>query len=169
MPAEKKQKDQSADALKILFSWKSPSRLFKKRSKEFFSTILTIVALVIIILIFLKEWFFALALIALTFLVFVLEKTPPETIEHKITNKGIETGGQVFVWEEVRRFWVEEKKEGKILKIEVLRPPFVLSLVLGPEEKKVRQIISSFVPEEAPEKTWLDKASVWLVEKFPLE
>ncbi|MFH1289766.1 MAG: hypothetical protein ABIH88_03565, partial [Patescibacteria group bacterium] len=58
--------------LKTLLSWKAPSRVFKRRDKDYFTTLGSIVFLVIIILFFLKEWFLILAIIAFAFVTYVL-------------------------------------------------------------------------------------------------
>jgi len=171
MPAEEKKQNQSKfRTLKTLLEWKSPARPFKKRSKEFFSTVLTIAALIVIILVFLKEWFAILAVAAFVFLVFVTGKIPPEEVEHKITTRGIVTGGKEFRWEQLGRFWFEEKYGQKILLVENFTFPSVLMMVVGPvEEKKLKEILLDYLPQETPPQTWLDKASQWLTTKISLE
>jgi len=171
MPAEeKKQKQPETSTLKTLLEWKSFSRPFKKRSKEFFSTVLTITALIVIILAFLKEWFLILAVIAFVFLVFITNKIPPEEGEHKITTRGIITGEKEYRWEQLGRFWFEEKDGQKTLYVENFGFPRVLMILLGETDKaRVKEILSNYLPEEVPEKTWMDKASQWLTSKISLE
>jgi hypothetical protein len=171
MPAEEKKQNQSKSrTLKTLLEWKAPARPFKKRSKEFFSTVLTIAALIVIILVFLKEWFAILAVAAFVFLVFVTGKIPPEEVEHKITTRGIVTGGKEFRWEQLGRFWFEERYGQKILCVENFTAPQVLMMVVGPvEEKKLKEILLDYLPQETPPQTWLDKASQWLSIKISLE
>jgi len=175
MPAEEKKQEKNQNqndsrTLKTLLEWKSLTRPFKKRSKEFFSTALAIAALIIIILAFLKEWFLILAVIAFVFLVFVTNKIPPEEVEHKITTRGIITGENEYRWEQLGRFWFEEKDGQKILYVENFGFPRVLMMLLGQiEQAKLEAILSDYLPKETPEKTWLDKASHWLTTKISLE
>jgi len=170
MPAEKNQKQPETRTLKTLLEWEAATRPFKKRSKEFFSTVLTIAALIVIILAFLKEWFAILAVVAFVFLVFITGKIPPENVGHKITTRGIVTGGKEYRWEQLGRFWFEEKNGQKILYVENFGFPRVLMMLLGETDKaKVKAILSDYLPEEAPEKTWIDKASQWLTTKISLE
>jgi len=124
----------------------------------------------VIILVFLKEWFAILAVIAFVFLVFVTGKIPPDEVEHKITTRGIITGGKEFHWEQLGRFWFEEKYGQKILCVENFTFPRVLiMLVSQPDEKKLKDILSDYLSQETPPKTWMDKASQWLTTKISLE
>lgn len=171
MPAQKKQPEgQLSGKPKIILEWKAPIRPFKPRSKEFFSTILALAFLIIVILIFLKEWFLIFTIISLIFLVIVSTKIPPETVTHRLTSRGIETGNKEYRWEQLGRFWFEESWGEKILCVENFGTPRVLMMLLGEiEEKKLKEIISSYLPQETPPKTWLDKASEWLSQKISLE
>jgi len=171
MPAEEKKQTQTdSRTLKTLLKWETPARPFKQRNKEFFSTILTITALIVIILVFLKEWFAILAVVAFVFLVFVTGKIPPEKVEHKITTRGIVTGGKEFRWEQLGRFWFEERYGQKILFVENFTFPRVLMMIINQaDEEKLKKILLDYLPQEAPPKTWLDKASHWLTTKISLE
>jgi len=167
---EKKQIKTDSRTLKTLLKWEAPARPFKQRSKEFFSTVLTIAALIVIILVFLKEWFAILAVAAFVFLVFVTGKIPPEKVEHKITTRGIVIGGKEFRWEQLGRFWFEEKYGQKILFVENFTFPRVLMMLIGPvDEKKLKKILLDYLSQETPPKTWLDKVSHWLTTKISLE
>jgi len=170
MPAEKNQKQPETRTLKTLLEWKAPSRVFKKRNKEFFSTILTMAALIIIILALLKEWILILTVVSFVFLVFVMEKTPPEEVEHKITNRGIITGEKEYRWKKLKRFWFEEKNEKKILCVETITFPRILMMLLGQrEESELRNVLASYLPEEIPPKPAMDRIVQWLAEKISLE
>lgn len=156
---------------KDLLEWEAPARPFKKRDKEYFTTIGAIVFLLTIILFFLKEWLLIGAIIAFAFLAYVLASIPPEKVRHKITSRGIITAGRMYKWLTLSRFWFSEKWGSKILNIETLfTVPSRLALLLGDQdEKKVKEIIEKYLVEDKPPATFLDKAGNWLVKKFPLE
>jgi len=170
MPAEKNQKQPESRTLKTLLEWEAPVRPFKKKDKEYFTTILAIVFLLAVILIFLKEWLLIAVIIALTFVVYVMGTIPPENVRHKITTRGIFTGSKNYQWEQLRRFWFGEKYGQKILYVENFGFPRVLMMLLGQTDKaKVKAVLSDYLPEETPEKTWMDKAAQWLTTKISLE
>jgi hypothetical protein len=154
----------------VYLTWSSPSRLFKKRNKEYFTNIAAIVFLLTIILVFAREFLLVAAVLSIVFLIYVLSTVPPEGVEHRITNLGIESAGHFYRWEELVEFWMEEQWGQYIL---VLRPYFGarIILLLGEQERQmVRTFVAKHIPfREHPEKTWVDNAATWLTKKIPLE
>ena len=169
MPAQVKQKKLAP--LKILLMWEATVRLFKRRNREFFTTIGAIALLLAIILFFLKEWFLIAVIIALLFVGYVLATVPPASIKHKITNRGIVTGGKNYSWSELGRFWLRRTWDQKILEVETgwRFPGRLIILLGGADQKEVKKILSEYLPFEKPAKTWMDKAGSWLVRQVPLE
>jgi len=154
----------------VLLAWSSPSRLFKRRDKEYFTNIGAIVFLLIIILIFAREFLLIAAVVSIVFLVYVLSTVPPEEVNHRITNLGIESAGHFYRWEELVEFWFDEQWGQTML---TLRPIIGTRIIvlLGSEDKaQVRKLIAEYIPfREQPEKTWVDNAARWITEKIPLE
>ena len=157
-------------AEKVYLSWSSPSRLFKRRDKEYFTNIGAIVFLLTIILVFAREFVLIAAVVSIVFLIYVLSTVPPEDIKHKITNLGIESGGHFYRWEELVDFWFEEQWGQVKLEIRAYAQPHVIILLGSESKEKVREIIAKYIPfREEPEKTWVDNAANWLSQKVPLE
>jgi hypothetical protein len=154
----------------VLLAWSSPSRLFKRRDKEYFTNIGAIVFLLVIILVFAREFLLIAAVVSIVFLIYVLSTVPPEEVSHRITNLGIESAGHYYRWGELGEFWFEEQW-GQVLL--VLRPMFGTRIIilLGAQDKVlVRKLIAEYLPfRENPEKSWVDNASSWLSKKIPLE
>ncbi len=166
MPAETSKNDY------IKLSWSAPARPFKERSQEYFKTIAAMVFLIAIILFFAKEFLLIGAIFSIAFVGYALASVPPGEVEHRITNLGVETAGHFHRWEELRDFWFEESHGHKMLTIHTFLPfPARLYLLLsGTSEEKIKSLLSEYIPyREKPEKTFLDKASVWLAAKIPLE
>lgn len=157
---------------KVILEWKAPSRPYKKRNREFFTTIGAIVFLLAVILLFLKEWLLIGAIIALAFLSYVLASVEPEEVDYKITTRGIEVGNKKYPWGRMGRFWFSKKWGSLILHIEYLGLPAQLQLLYdGKNIKKedLKKILSRYLIFERPEKTPIDKAAEWLQKKIPLE
>ncbi len=155
---------------KVLLTWTSPSRLFKKRDKEYFTNIGAIVFLLIVILVFAREFLLIAAVVSVVFLIYVLSTVPPEDITHHITNLGIESADHVYRWDELSSFWFETQWDQTMLQIQ----PFMgarIILLLGHEHKeKIRELMSEYITyRETPDKSWVDNAATWLSEKVPLE
>lgn len=158
--------------LKVLLAWKAPSRPFKRRDKEFWTTVIAIVFLVGLILIFVREWFLIAAIIALTFVYYVLSTVEPEEMEYKITNKGIIYAGATYPFENLTQFWFSEKYGQKIINFDLRGGGIVgrITILLGnTNEKQIKDILVKYLLEEEPKPTFMDNASNWLQEKVSLE
>ncbi|PIU03739.1 hypothetical protein COT44_01515 [Candidatus Shapirobacteria bacterium CG08_land_8_20_14_0_20_39_18] len=157
--------------IKILFSWKAPSRPFKRQSKEFWTTVGSIAFLLGLIFALLSEWLLILVCVSVIFVYYVFSTVPPELVEHQITNFGIRFAGRDYYWEQLSQFWTTEKWGSMIINVG-LRFGFVRSFqMLATEEemKTIKEILKKYLPEEALPPTFTDKAATWLSEKIPLE
>ncbi len=156
--------------LEVYLSWTSPSRLFKKRDREYFTNIAAIVFLLLVILVFAREFVLIAAVLSIVFLIYVLSTVPPEEVEHKVTNLGIEIAGHFYRWETLADFWFEEQWGQSTLVVRTLLGSRMIVLLGIYNEEKVREVIAKHIPfREIPEKTWVDNAASWLTKKIPLE
>lgn len=157
--------------LKTLLEWESPARPFKKRDREYFTTIAAIVFLVSVILLFIQEWLLIAVIISLMFISYVLATVKPENVKHKITTRGIKTGKRNYKWEDFDHFWISERWGHKILNLRLTAPmaPIIQILLGDKEEKEIKETIEKYLIYDKPEDNFLDKAAEWLQEKFPLE
>lgn len=156
----------------VLLEWTSPSRPYKKRSREFFRTAGALIFLLSVILIFAQEFLLIGAILATFFVVYALSAVPPGMIKHKITNLGIETGGFFHRWEELYEFWFDKRGDEEMVVIRtILDFPLHLHLLLGEASKeKIKELLAKRIPyREQPERTTMDRLSSWLVKKIPME
>lgn len=154
-----------------LITWDAAERPFKKRDREYYTTIAIIVALLCVILFFAGQFLPIAVVISFAFVSYALASVPPNNTTNRISSFGIYTGGKLYQWKNLGRFWFTTKLGQYVLNVEhnhhVLTKIMVL---LGDVEKeKIIEILSQYLPQEVPPPTWLDKASGWLQEKFPLE
>lgn len=159
------------EPLKVLYQWKAPSRPFKKRDREYFTTLWAIALLVGLILLLLQEWVLIVVIVALLFLNFIMNTIPPEEIEYSITNRGLAIGKVKYAWLELRRFWFAEKWGQKILYVDTVSPlPGRLTLMMGnANQAEIQKVLSLYILFEEPEKTWADRASERLSSLVRLE
>ena len=158
--------------LKTLLTWKSPSRPFKRRDKEFFTTVGAIVFLIAVILLLLKEFLLIGVILSLMFIAYVLSTTEPEIVEHTITNRGIKSMGHEYDWEDFSRFWFTEKWGQPILTLSFKVKTILQVIILVPKEiqSNVKEELQNYLTyQEKPEKNSFDSAAEWLAKKVPLE
>lgn len=154
----------------ILYSWEAPVRPFKKRNREFFTTVLTVAGLVGLILFFIDGIFPLLVIGALVFLVYVFSTIAPENVIHQITNRGIIFGGSRTYWDEVVRFWFTSRFGSELLVFDTTKVMSRVEMVINPEEReKIQKILEDYVPFEEAAPNFMDKAATWLSKRVPLE
>lgn len=154
-----------------LFVWKAATRPFKKRDREYFSTIAAIVFLIVIILFFIKEWLLIGVIISFMFFSYVLATVPPGEMENKITTRGILIAGKYYPWQQLSRFWFSEKWKIELIHFEtLLNFPRRIQLIIPKDKKEeIKKFVEKYLLLEEPKKNQLDKAAQWLTQKFPLE
>lgn len=158
-------------AEKTLYSWQAPARLFKRRSREFYTTVGALALLLSIILMFAKEFLLIGVILALGFVSYVLASVPPDEVTHTLTNKGIRTGDKLYPWETLGRYWWLEKWHQSYVNVEAPgRLPSSIILLEGDGAKEeISRVIKTYLIMEKPRPTWFDNAAKWLQEKVPLE
>ena len=156
---------------KVLVAWKSPARLFRPRSRQFFTTAITIAVLLSIVFVIAGEWMLIAVMATVIFTYYLWSTVPPEPVDHSITNLGIRTADQLYRWTEFSHWWTEDKWGQQVLIVSTpLRFPPRLHLLLDSKSAKdVLKIMTDKLLLDKPAPTQLDKASSWLAAKFPLD
>jgi uncharacterized small protein (DUF1192 family) len=156
-------------AVRTLFRWQSFSRPYTKRNVKWFVYSLLLVATIILVLLFVREFFIIVPVLALAFVAYILATVPPEIIENSITTQGINTAGSSYIWEELDDFWFTQKNGFVMLHADTfLRWPRRLMILINADDKeKIKNILVRYLPyRELPKTTWLDHASEALSKGF---
>lgn len=163
---------QEPKEIKTLLTWRSPSRPFKRRSRDYFTTIAAIVFLIGVILLFIKEFLLIGVILALMFVSYVLATVPPEEVEHEITTEGINTGSKTYLWTELKDFYFSSHWGAAILNVntKLKFPGRLIILIHETEKEKIKAELGKHLSfREKPVMTWIDNAAQWLSHKVPLE
>jgi hypothetical protein len=156
-----------------LVQWDAPARPFKKRNRQFFSTIIIIAILISLILFFAGQVLPVAVVVSMVFLVYVTAVIPPQNVHYKLTNYGIYIEKEAFSWVYMGRFWFDDKLKQRVLEIELHKFPGRLTLVLiegqTPREKDLENVLLEVLIKEKPELTTYEKIAAWLKDKIPLE
>lgn len=174
MPTEPTMEDPNAVPEKELLRWSSEDRPFKVRSREFYSTVLVLAALVGVIFFFIEGIMPVLLIAAIVFMIFAVSRTQPGMSEHVFTDKGIYTGGQLYHWEIMHQYWFTNKWGKDMLHILINRWPGQLIMLLPTNDSRLnietlKKTIGGRLPLEKPADSWFDKAINWINQKVPLD
>lgn len=119
-----------------LFEWEAPDRYEFKFSNRPFLIIIILSLFFILLLAILRNYFLMGSVVALLFLVYVAGTTKPQIVKHKITARGIDTGGRLYEWFIFKNFYFTKKGEQLMLLVETnLRIPAMLMFLVSEKDK----------------------------------
>lgn len=151
-----------------LLVWTAPARPFKRRDKQFYITTISIASLVCLILFLAEGAMPVILIISLIFLYYVLSTVEPESIEYKITNKGIKLANKLTPWEQMGRFWFAKRHSSELLILEIFVLPGRMELVIDISKKdQIKKILGKYLTEEEISPSKLDRAVDWFSKKLP--
>lgn len=156
------------EPIKDLLAWTAPARPFKRRTRDFYVTVVAMAALVGLILFFVDGFMPVLMVISVVFLYYVMSTVEPENIEYKITNKGIKIGDNLTEWPFMGRFWFTHRFSSDLLVVETARFPGRMEMViLGDDKDKITKALSPYLIHEEIPASSLDKAASWVSKRLP--
>jgi len=161
-----------AEEKKLLLEWTAPSRPFKRRDKDFFTTVTTMAVLFIVILLFMKEFLVVLVVMAFVFLIYVLATVPPEPIQNTIYTTGLQNGVHFYSWSDLLFYGFDNKWEQPMLVARTrTKLPGAVYMLLGDiSRERVEEVIGTRLPyQSGSENSWMDRTASWLSEKVPLD
>ncbi|MBI3485955.1 hypothetical protein HY025_03330 [Candidatus Daviesbacteria bacterium] len=158
--------------LKTLLFWRAPARPYRKKDRSYYTTVAILLILIALIALLAGEKLLILVLLALGFIVYVLNFIPPEDIDYKISNQGITVRDHFYHWDVLDSFWISEKDGHKLLNVlTLLTFPGMLIIPLGElNEDEIKRVCVRFLPfHEIAPKSLIDKWADSLQKHFPLE
>ncbi len=157
---------------KNIFTWKSPVHIYKERTRKYFTQVALYALVGILAAIAFGEIMLVGVIIAVVFVVYVLATAIPETVEHRINNMGIVSGGKVYLWEDLDSFWFDKKEETRMLVVQTyLRFPTRLIIILNEKisDRALLEALERHLHFHAgPVHTVFDKWAMKLQKKIPL-
>lgn len=158
---------------KTWYSWQAPVRSFKRQDTQFWTTILSILALVAIIFFFAKDFLVIIPAASAIFLYYVLSSVPPEAGENKITNRGIYFGPNFFSWTEISHFWFGKAGDSQALYLETFSPNLfnrqVVLLIPAGQVDKIKEFCLKNIPLVENPPRFIDKFTQSLGKLLPFE
>ena len=158
--------------VRTLLSWNAPGRPFKKKTRQFYLSVLLILFFFEVILFLFSQYELMVVLLALAFLSFALSLVPPHDFHYKITTQGIKVEDYFYIWEELYDFYFKKMEGADILVIRTQDLiPGELKVSLGDLHREhLRKILIQYLPyREYIHPTFMEKSADWLATNFPLE
>ncbi len=106
------------DFNKVRFTWEANDRPIYAVSGQQKSGFTGLVVLIGLYFLWVGQPLLTLFAAAVFFVMFTMISVPPERIKHNIESVGIRTNGALYVWEDMKRYWMAEKNGVIVLYID---------------------------------------------------
>ncbi len=158
---------------RTLIEWQSPLRLFEKKGKRYIFVLVAATVLLMFLLFALHQWVLAFLVATVAFVLYAFSTVEPAQGNYQILTTGIKLADKLYYFRDLRHFWIEQKKEQKILQVTTyLSFPHKLSILIPKEkEGEIVESLLKYLPYHQETETdyldLLDKGIEFLTPKLP--
>ncbi len=158
---------------RTLLEWQSPLRLFEKKGKNYLVVLVGATGVLMLLLVLLHQWVLAFLVATVAFVLYAFSTVEPAQGSYQILTTGIKLADKLYYFRDLRHFWLEEKKEQKILHITTyLSFPHKLSILIPKEkEEEIVAALLKYLPYHQEAETdyldLLDRGIEFLTPKLP--
>lgn len=169
---EKKENSHAYHEVHTLLEWSAPGRPFRKKGKEYYTSVLLIGLLIEVILFLFSDYQLMVVVAAVIFLAFTLSSIPPKNFQYKITSEGIQVEDIFYIWGELYDFYFKKMDGEDVLFVRTHAIiPGELHMPLGehPRDHLIKVLLPYLPYREIVKPTFMEKSADWLTRTFPLE
>jgi len=153
-------------------AWRSLAHPFRKRTPFELKEAAFRIGLLILLVVFWKQFLLAAVIIAFAFVVYMVSTVEPEEVEHSIDNNGINSGGNIYIWEDLDYFYFSTIYGQDVVNVVTFGShPLRITMLLGEANKQeLRMLLEDYIPQkQAPEEKTLDKVVTRISRWFALD
>jgi hypothetical protein len=156
---------------KVLFQWRAPSKIDRKRTSAEKAQLMMILLFCIVITLLLGEIWVAVVFASLAGLYVIMMNAQPTYYDCLVTTLGIKAGDKYYFWPDMSQFWFEERGQSKVLYLRVMFPVFhTVKLIFHPaDEEALRTTMGMYLLYKKPQQTNGQRLLKTMVEKFPID
>lgn len=144
---------------KVLFSWKSPNKIDRQRTRSEMIQILLFFVLVGVVLLLLREVLLAGVAAAGAVLYLSLILTKPTFLDCHITTIGLKIDNRYYFWQQLTQFWFDTKHGSRVLYLRNIYPnvQHIKLLILPSDEESITKTLGKYLLYKKPQQTGAEK------------
>ena len=148
-------------AIEPIMEWESYSREPIERSEDWFWGLIILAFFAGVIALIFGNLLLTVIIALGAFSLYYHERRPANTqVLVKIDKRGVQLNKELFTYEKIRSFWVEETKENNpptlILHYQRMFVPNIHIPIIGPSPEEVREALLRFGEEEKHQETFTE-------------
>jgi hypothetical protein len=144
--------------------WNAPERMWREKSTDFYWIVGIIAITIAVISTTLGNTIFAILVLIGAFTMSIYSHKPPQTIEVRLTQKGIKIDKDFYEYAVLHSFWIEEQELHPriILRSKKTFSPHIVALIDDIVDKdEVREFLLQFINEEKMSEPFLEKLLIY--------
>lgn len=144
----KEEDKKNNEEIKVLYKWNAPSRVFKRWDNQKLYTVYLWLLVVIVLLLFIKQYFTIVVILALGFVIYAMTRYPPQEVEHTITDKYIVWFDKEYPYSDLNNYWFSKREDQLILNVDTQKkiPARLIYLVNEKQKEEIAKILGEYIP-----------------------
>lgn len=144
-----------------IISWEAPEYVEHKKSADWYWWLSLIAVGLLIFSAYERSFLFGVLVVLGWFTIMLYSARAPQIIKISISDKGIIVEKNLYLWTNIKSFWIFDKIYKKEISLELKRAfmPYLKVPLGGTDISKVREILLKFIPEKEQEESLIDNLS----------
>jgi len=142
----------------VLLEWDAWEREGEEKSSDWYWIVGAIALAAIVLAIFFKNFLFALIIGLAVFSLFMNERRGIQQVRVKLTSKGLLINSDLYLYDSIKSFWIDEDFEPDHLIIHSSRAffPHIEISLDSVNTPLVRSVLSRYIPEEKESRSFIE-------------
>ena len=144
--------------------WQAPERMYSNKTVDFYWIVGIITITIAIVSVVLGNTIFAILIIIGSFTMSLYSSKPPEIIDIKLNQRGIQVGSLFYEYKNLNGFWIEEKElHPRIIfrSVKTFSPHIVVLIDQIVNIDELREFLMQFVFEEKMSEPFLERILIY--------
>jgi len=148
-----------------IISWQAPEFIFNEKSVDWFWAVAIITISLIVVSVFIKNFLFGILVGISGFSVLIYGAKKPSIVNFSISQQGIQTGNKLYLFENLKYFWVDHNSPYTKKLIIESDKLFMTRLSIPLENidpEIIREVLLQFIKEKKIEESFSETISKFL-------
>lgn len=138
---------------KTLLIWDGPERPHKKRDRKFYTSMISLVIVIGLILTLAGQLMIILLVCSLLFVTYALYTTPPGKTTFVLTNKGVELKEEGISWNEIDYYFISRELDETVINIDLKTNSLLKRRYLIPDSPETLEKATKILDEYVQKRT----------------
>ena len=142
-----------------ILEWEAPEYIEHKKGADWYLYLALAAVLLLIYAAYERSFLFGALVVVGWFAIMLYSARPPKTINVSILESGVKVDENLYLWTNIKSFWIFGVKKEISLELKKILMPHVKIFLGHSDSATVREILIKFIPEREQEESFVDNLS----------